>query len=215
MSKSKKHSLKKIKINPTYQLLLAILFFSVSAYATLSVDISNLEISVFSFFYGLPGWLQPFFFIITQLGSIITLGVLLIIYLLKQNYHIVIRLLMTGTLAYLLAGVAKDIWGRARPNDILADVANLDYIVRGPGFPSGHMALATALGLTLAYYLPSYRWLFFVIILLVGVSRMYLGVHFPLDILGGFAIGLGSFALFRHVRLQDISHRKKKTSKMI
>jgi membrane-associated phospholipid phosphatase len=40
---------------------------------------------------------------------------------------------------------------------------------------------------------------------------MYLGVHTPLDIVGGFAIGWGAYALFRHVRLYDVRFGHHKT----
>jgi membrane-associated phospholipid phosphatase len=127
---------------------------------------------------------------------------------------VLLRLLLTATLAYQLSGFAKDIWGRARPTEILANVLNLDYVVRGPGFPSGHMALATAMALTVGLYLPrKYQWIVPVWIIGVGLSRMYLGIHAPLDIAGGFAIGWLSYALFRHVRLQDIRFGKRRPSK--
>ena len=63
-----------------------------------------------------------------------------------------------------------------------------------PSFPSGHTtaAFATATSLSLAYpkwyiVLPSYLWAGS-----VAYSRMYLGVHYPSDILGGIIIGVGS-----------------------
>lgn len=202
------------KINPTTQLFLAIGLFIVSVWATNGNDLATWEIKQFMLIYDLPTQLQPLFFVITQFGSIYVLGLLLIIYLVKKRYHIVLRMLMTGTLAYLMAGFAKDIWGRGRPTELLQGVVNLDYIVRGPGFPSGHMALATALALTAGHYLPrKYHWLAAVWIVGVGLSRMYLGVHLPLDIVGGFAIGWASYALFRHVRLYDVSFSRKHTAK--
>lgn len=169
------------------------------------------EISLFQSVYGLPDFLHPIFFVVTQFGSIYVLALLLVLYLVKRHYHIVLRLLLTGTLAYLISGVAKDLWGRARPTELLFNVVNLDYTVRGPGFPSGHMALATALAFTLGHYLPKkYHWVPIVWIIGVGLSRMYLGVHAPLDILGGFAIGWGAYALFRHVRLYDINFSRRR-----
>lgn len=172
------------------------------------------EISLFQSIYNLPDFLRPVFLVITQTGSIYMLGLLLVLYLIKKHHHIVLRLLFTGTLAYLVTGVAKDLWGRARPNEILIDVVNLDYVVRGPGFPSGHTAMAAALALALMHYLPKrYRWIVPVWIVGVGLSRVYLGVHAPLDILGGFAIGWASYALFRHVRFYDIKFGKKHSPK--
>lgn len=64
----------------------------------------------------------------------------------------------------------------------------------GPSFPSGHtsVAFATATSLTLAFpkwyvAVPAYAWA-----ASVGYSRMYLGVHYPSDVLAGAVIGAGS-----------------------
>lgn len=215
MKKHKHKKLKLPKIHPTIQLFAAIGLFVVAAAASGTKEIARWEIDLFNFIYNLPDFLHPIFFVLTQLGSIFTLGLLLVFYLLKARYHIVIRLLMAGTLAYLISGFAKDIWGRARPTDMLLDIVNLDYIVRGPGFPSGHMAMATVLALTMAHYIPrKYHWVVAVWIIGVGLSRMHLGIHFPLDILGGFAIGWGSYALFRHVRLYDVRFKKRAAKKL-
>jgi glycosyltransferase 2 family protein len=201
------------RLSPTTQLLLAILLFAASVLASRDAEIARWEIDLFNLIYGLPDWLKPIFLVITQFGSIIALGFFAVFYLLKKHHHIVIRLLMTGSLAYLAAGVAKDLFGRVRPFEFLPDVVSLEYIVRGAGFPSGHTALATALALTLGHYLPrKYRWVVIFVIVGVGLSRLYLGIHFPLDIIGGFAIGWASYALFRHVRLYDTAYKRKKKS---
>lgn len=209
----KKAKFKLPKIEPVIQLFIALGIFLVSVLVSRDSDIAGWEIALFNFVYNLPSYLQPLFFVITQTGSIHMLALLLVLYLIKKRYHIVIRLLLSGTLAYMMAGVAKDLWGRGRPTEYLLNITNLDYVVRGPGFPSGHTALATVLALTIGHYLPKkYHWLVVVWIGAVGLSRMYLGIHFPLDILGGFAIGWASYALFRQVRLYDVRFKKPKTN---
>lgn len=117
---------------------------------------------------------------------------------------------MTGLLAYLAAGVAKDMWGTDRPFEYLLNVTSLEFLVRGPAFPSGHMALTTALAFTVGHYLDKrYRWILVIAVVGVGLSRIYLGVHAPIDLVGGFAIGWASYALFRHIRMQDLTESKK------
>lgn len=215
MKKNQKSTKKPTKLSPTIQLFLAIGLFGVAVLASNGEQMTAWEITIFQAIYGLPGFLHGFFLAITNLGSIYMLGLLLLLYLAKWHYHVVLRLLMTGTLAYVVSGVAKDLWGRARPFELLTDVVSLDYIVRGPGFPSGHMALAVALALTVGHYLPKkYHWVVPIWIVGVGLSRVYLGVHAPLDIVGGFAIGWGSYALFRHVRLYDITFHRESAKKV-
>ncbi len=211
--RSKKQVNKLPKFTPTVQLFCAIGLFVISVLATRGQSMTEGEIVIFRLIYGLPDELHSLFFFITQLGSIHMLAVLLVLYLIKRRYHIVLRVLLTGLLAYLISGFAKDIWGRMRPHELLIDVVNRDYIVRGPGFPSGHVALATAMALVVGHYLPrKYHWVVMVVIAGVSLSRIYLGIHAPWDIVGGFAIGWFSYALFRHVRLQDVSTNKKHTN---
>jgi membrane-associated phospholipid phosphatase len=191
------------------QLSMAIILFVVTTLAVDPRSMAPWEISLFQFVYDLPEWMRPVFIVVTQLGSITMLAALALVYLAKSHYAVVIRLLMSGLTAYLAAGVAKDLFGRGRPQDFLADLIYRDHLIRGPGYPSGHMALATAMGLTLWHYLPrKYRWVSPVLIVGVGLSRIYLGVHAPLDIVGGFAIGWATFAVFHFVRLTDIRPKK-------
>ena len=74
-------------------------------------------------------------------------------------------------------------------------LAGYDVVARamqgGPGFPSGHVAVVTAIGLTV-WPLVSWPWRVF-ILLLIGAeawARVFLGVHAPLDIVGGIAVAM-------------------------
>ena len=212
MSSTNKKILKQL-LHPTYQTIAALLLFVIALIASRPAAVSDIEADIFFAVHNFPEALFPLFYVITQAGSIYMLGGLLVLYALRKRYHIVIRLLMTGTLAYLLAGFGKSLWGRARPGELLDNVMVLDYI-QGPGFPSGHVALATALALTIGHYVTKKNyWLPALWIVGVALSRMYLGVHVPLDIVGGFAIGWLSYALFRHVRIYDVSFGAKPRGK--
>ena len=95
--------------------------------------------------------------------------------------------------------------GAPRPVEFLRDVADL-YIVPGVeinhwnSFPSGHTMAAFALYFTLAITIQKRGWsfIFFIIAVLVGYSRMYLSQHFLVDVVAGAGLGLvaASLAMF-------------------
>jgi glycosyltransferase 2 family protein len=209
-TKTNKKSRSLLKL-PDYQLAVALVLFIISAWLARDGKMAEWEKDVFNVIYGLPIALTPVFLLITQLGNITVFFILAAVYFVKRQHHVVVRLFLNGLSAYLLAGVAKDLLGRPRPVELLVGVIGRDVLTRGPGFPSGHVALATAVLLTIAHYSPKkYQWLAPAGIMAVAVSRIYLGAHAPLDVLGGFAIGWGTYALFRNVRVSDF-HRKLKT----
>lgn len=200
-------------IHPTIHLVFALLLFIIVTGISRKAVMLEWEKTVFIWVYNWPDWLTPFFLTVTQLGTIYVLAIILLILAYKKKYNSALRLLLTSILAYQVSGFAKDIWGRTRPNEFLTEIISRDYF-RGPGFPSGHVALATAMAFVVGHYLPKkYHWLVPVWILAVGISRIYLGIHAPLDIIGGFAIGWFCYMLFRHVRLYPISYKRKKSSK--
>jgi membrane-associated phospholipid phosphatase len=148
------------------------------------------EEHILVFLYGLPEELRLFFLAVTFLGSAWVLAVVLIALLMKERFDIATRVMAAGIASYIVVGLAKELVGRPRPGE-LADLLQRELLVFGYGFPSAHTALATAIALVLAVYLPrKRRFIVPVWIGLVALSRMYLGVHAPLDIVGGFCIGV-------------------------
>ncbi len=98
---------------------------------------------------------------------------------------------------YVLTYVAKELIGRPRPIEMFHD-ASIRINETGMGFPSGHTMIITVIVLTLFPYLPrGWRWGVLVLIPIMAISRVYLGVHAPLDVVGGFALGLAVVAFMR------------------
>ena len=94
--------------------------------------------------------------------------------------------------ANLSIGLLKNIFTRLRPW-ATSERINLLRNVDGYSFPSGHSANSTALYPTVAYeYKKSkiLRWIAVCVPLLVGVSRCYVGAHWPTDVLVGWCVGL-------------------------
>ena len=96
--------------------------------------------------------------------------------------------------AMVLSAGSKHLIGRDRP-----DVVPHWREVTTPSFPSGHATLAAAAYLTIGAILAQVvtgRWtraycllLPACVVFIVGLSRLYFGVHYPTDVLGGWALG--------------------------
>jgi membrane protein DedA with SNARE-associated domain/membrane-associated phospholipid phosphatase len=150
------------------------------------------------------GWLTATMRAITQLGSlrvIAPLVVLTALLLLVRARRPDAALLVTAAAgASLLVVLVKLLIGRARP-----EVGGVLVLVDSFSFPSAHSAQAAATCGALAYLAgqAAPRWgqrvaawtTGSLIALLVGVSRLYLGVHWLSDVLGGYALGAGWLAV--------------------
>jgi membrane-associated phospholipid phosphatase len=108
----------------------------------------------------------------------------------------------SATVAWLGANLAKAVADRQRPYEVVTGAVLRQQPAHGTSFPSSHAAIALAVALTVIPFLPR-RGVAIALIYaaLVAWSRVYLGVHYPLDVIGGAGIGLivggGALVLIR------------------
>jgi membrane-associated phospholipid phosphatase len=89
-----------------------------------------------------------------------------------------------------LAYVLRDAIGRDRPPVVYPKPDALVRVPHQPAFPSGHAATAFACATVIAWAAPRLRIPAFVLAAAIAWSRVYVGVHWPLDVLGGAALGV-------------------------
>lgn len=84
----------------------------------------------------------------------------------------------------------KFLFARTRPCNVLLDARTLVSTSATYSFPSSHATNIFALATILSNKYRSFRFYFFSVALVVGISRIYVGVHYPFDVLAGAVVGI-------------------------
>jgi undecaprenyl-diphosphatase len=151
-----------------------------------------------------PEWLFEVMRDITSLGgsTIVTLITLFVFgyLILKKQYSKLFLVLVAIIGGAIIDLELKVIFSRIRPQVVPSLIQEISY-----GFPSGHSMMSTIIYLSLASLLArlQVRWrdkiyiisLAILLSFMIGISRVYLGVHYPTDVLGGWSLGLAWAAL--------------------
>ncbi len=168
--------------------------------------------------------LDYFFKMITWLGSlylwapVILIGALVLYYYYDKTYTILLSMSFFG--AVVMTFVLKHLISRPRPE--LADGA--DYVGIALSFPSGHATQVTAAALIVWLLLRRIRFQWSVIVapvllfivVMVAISRLYLQVHYPSDILAGELVAIlwvstvNTMIKKREIKLKQIKSQRDK-----
>jgi undecaprenyl-diphosphatase len=137
-------------------------------------------------------WIRHFFSVISRLGDGSFWASMAVVLLALQGNDalpMVLRMLVTGAAGLLLYRFMKNRLVRQRPyinhGDILCGTAPLDQY----SFPSGHTLHATSFAIMLSQFEPLLTPIVVPFAMLVAVSRVILGLHYPSDVVAGAAIG--------------------------
>lgn len=130
----------------------------------------------------------------------------------KKGRRVAVMIFIAVIISDLTTEVAlKKLIMRPRPFNTLSQVRTL---VAKPGsfsFPSGHAAVSFTVAMVMAHNYRNSAGLFFLLALGIAFSRIYVGVHFPLDVLGGIVIGLilGLILIANQTKIENLIDRAR------
>lgn len=173
-------------------LLAGLALLALSWWAAAGGSVSSLERSLFDAVSSAPDLIRWPMWAVMQMGSLPGATLIAIASaVVFRRWQPPVAVALAALWAWTTATRLKLVVERGRPAALFDDVVIRGRAASGYGFPSGHTAVAFAVACALAPFLP--RWgkvTVFVLAGSVGVARMYVGAHLPLDVVGGAGIGL-------------------------
>ena len=144
----------------------------------------------------LRGLMDGFWVFVTHLGDggylWIALGIVLLFF--KKTRPIGFTVLISLLINFIITNITlKDLIARPRPFVVNDAIVTLIREPKSFSFPSGHTSASFAAMLALSYWVPKKVGIPAIILAsMIAFSRMYIGVHYPTDILGGILVGFMS-----------------------
>ncbi len=113
----------------------------------------------------------------------------------KTHRMIVLKVFFASLFGYFLQTIIQFIYFRPRPF-VTNFITQLIDRSANASFPSGHTILAFAMAFPIYFYNKKLGAIILFFVFMIGLARIYVGVHYPLDILGGIFVGfLSAYAV--------------------
>jgi membrane-associated phospholipid phosphatase len=181
--------------------LLAVAGFVLLVLSALPVDrdgVSALEADAFRLINSRTVLPFAVVWVIMQLGNMLVIPASALVAALTRRFRLAAGILLGGLATYYLAKVVKDIVVRGRPGSLLSDVELRGAGALGRGFISGHAAVVTFIAVLAWPWLGRrMRIAVAAVVVVVCLTRVYVGAHLPLDVVGGAAFGLAIAGVVR------------------
>ena len=190
-TRSRRRCLMDLLTDPRVRLGAGTAVLLATAMAARRYRVGPCEAAAFRAANGLPDSLYPPAWVVMQLGTLGAAPAAAGVAWLAGDRELAGRLLASGTGAWALSKAVKRIVRRPRPASLVPGTHRRGREAAGLGYLSGHAGVAVALG---AAALPRLgrtgRALTLSAVPVVGLTRIYVGAHLPLDVAGGAALGV-------------------------
>lgn len=174
-------------------LVIGIVVFIISLYVAHKHHLSGLQLTIFRDLNNLSNSYKTAALWLTEgLGAGYAIAICVIVPLLFKRFKLAWLFFVAAAAGGVLLEIGKHIAKEPRPAVVLAGNLHIRATELGlNSFPSGHAVIATTLAMVLWLILPRrWRWVCLIWIIIVGLSRIYLGDHTPNDVIGGIAVGV-------------------------
>lgn len=115
-----------------------------------------------------------------------------------QKWKEISFVFFSSVLAWFFAYILKFLFHTPRPFNMFPEITSL-FRETGYAFPSGHATFFMALAMALFFLDKKAGYIFIFFAVLIGIARIIAGVHFPIDILGGFVLGFAIAFFLKNV----------------
>jgi len=139
-----------------------------------------------------PKWLDRCMWLATQLGNMLAAFIAALLFFILNDRRLAIEIIFGTLTLWLLVEIIKALIDRDRPFLTLDKARVIGWKERGDSFPSGHTSQIFFLVTLFVQHLQlnmAMAVIFYAIAVLVGFTRIYVGAHYPRDVIAGLVLG--------------------------